>query len=80
MKHKSTELVRGNMGEVRLSVYTVRSTLAPQWWEFRRRFHWWRIEQRVKSNRKMLSAETQAALAWAEEAIANDFLYGRENW
>lgn len=67
-------------GEVRLEIVTIRSTLVPQWWEFRRRLRWWRLEQKVRSNRKQLSAETQIALAWAEEALEREFLFGKDNW
>lgn len=71
------EVVR--FGEVRLEISTVCSSLTPQWWELRRRFRWWRLEQKVKSDRKKLSEETQAALSWAEECLEREFLFGKEN-
>lgn len=63
-------------GEIRVEIYTVRSTLAPQWWEFKKRFRWWRLEQRVRNARELLAPETQLALAWAEEALEREYLYG----
>jgi hypothetical protein len=63
---------------IRLEIRDDRSILLPQWWEIRRRFRWWRLKQHVKSNRKKLSEETQIALAWAEEALEREFLYGKE--
>lgn len=65
---------------VRLEIVQLRSSIAPQWWEARRRFRWWRLCQRVRSDRKKLSSETQTALAWAEEALEREFLYGRDEW
>lgn len=65
-------------GEIRLEVYTVRSSLLPQWWEFRRRFRWWRLQQRVRTNRKKLSVETQIALTLAEEALEREFNLKKE--
>lgn len=67
-------------GEVRLEVATMRSSLTPQWWEFRRRLRWWRLTQHVKSNRKKLSEEAQIALNWAEETLEREFLYGKRDW
>lgn len=67
-------------GEIRLEIYAVRSSLTPQWWEFRRRFRWWRLNQQVRSNRKKLSHETQLALAWAEEALEREFLFRKDKW
>lgn len=67
-------------GEIRLEVCLTQSSIAPQWWEMRRRYRLWRIAQYVKSNRKKLSPETQAALAWAEESIERDYLFGKDNW
>lgn len=66
-------------GEIRLEVYIERSSLLPQWWEFRRRFRWWRISQYVRTNRNKLSIETQLALAWAEEALEREFMIGNED-
>jgi hypothetical protein len=80
MMRRRTEVEKfTNRGEtLRLEIVTMRSPLAPQWWEVRRRFRWWRLEQRVKSNRNMLSQEAQTALAWAEEALEREFLYGKD--
>jgi hypothetical protein len=63
---------------IRLTVHEVRSPLVPKWWEFRRRIRWMRIRYRVDHNRKSLSPETQSALAWAEEALEREFLYGKD--
>jgi hypothetical protein len=63
---------------LRLEIVSVRSPLVPQWWEIRRRIRWWRLCQKVKSDRKKLSVETQAALAWAEEALEREFLLGKD--
>lgn len=80
MKHRTElEKVTDRAGEtIRLEIYEVRSILVPQWWELRRRLRWWRLKQYVRSNRKMLSEETQVALAWAEEALEREFLYGKD--
>lgn len=67
-------------GAIRLEVCSVHSPLVPQWWEFRRRLRWWRLTQRVRNDRKKLSTETQVALAWAEEALEREFLYGKDMW
>lgn len=76
--------VRHNM-PIRLEVYTTRSTLYPEWWQFRRRYQWWRLRHRVRNNRKRLSPETQQALSYAEEALERELLHGdkpiaRELW
>lgn len=66
-------------GEIRLELYMGRSSLMPQWWEARRRYRWWRLAQYVRSHRQKLSTETQVALAWAEEALEREFLFGNED-
>lgn len=79
LKKRTVEEWVNDRGEfVRLEVVSIRSSLYPQWWQFKRRFRWWRLCQQVKSDRKKLDPETQAALAWAEEAIQREFLYGKE--
>lgn len=63
---------------VRLEICEVRSLLVPRPWEVRRYFRWMRLKHRVSRNRKKLDPETQAALAWAEEALEREFLYGKD--
>lgn len=65
---------------IRLEVCEVRSPLAPQWWELGRRYRWWLLKHRVKSARKKLSPETQAALAWAEEALERELMFGKDGY
>lgn len=60
-------------GEIRLEVYRVRSSITPQWWEFGKRMRWWQLQQRVRTNRKKLSVESQIALTLAEEALEREF-------
>lgn len=79
MRRKTEIELITHPGEIRLEIYEVRSTIAPQWWEVRRCFRWWRLKQRVRSNRQKLSTETQVALAWAEEALEREFLFEKEN-
>lgn len=76
MRQKTDIELVTQRGEIRLEIYTVRSNLAPQWWEFRKRLRWWRLAQRVRNARELLSVETQAALYWAEEALEREYLYG----
>ena len=64
-------------GEVRLEIYTIRSTLSPQWWEFTKRYRWWRLQTQVRHDRSKLSYDTQKALYEAEKAIENELFYGR---
>jgi hypothetical protein len=61
-------------GEVRLEIDTVRSNLVPQWWEVRKLYRWWKLQNRVQNDRRKLSVETQAALYWAEEALERELL------
>lgn len=59
-------------GEIRLEISVERSNMLPEWWEFRRRYRWWRLAQQVKNGREKLDVETQAALYWAEEALERE--------
>lgn len=63
---------------VRLEIHEPKSVLTPRWWELRRRIRWLRLKHYVLNNRKKLSLETQAALAWAEEALEREFIYGKD--
>jgi hypothetical protein len=63
---------------IRLEIHEPKSVLTPRWWELRRRIRWLRLKHYVLNNRKKLSLETQAALAWAEEALEREFIYGKE--
>lgn len=63
---------------VRLEIHEPKSVLTPRWWELRRRIRWLRLKHYVLNNRKKLSVETQAALAWAEEALEREFIYGKD--
>ena len=63
-------------GEIRLEIVTMRSFITPRWWEFKKRYRWWRLQHHVRSDRRKLSPETQMALAWAEEALERELLYG----
>jgi hypothetical protein len=64
---------------IRLEICEVRSILVPRWWDVRRRIRWERLKYRVRYNRKKLDDETQVALAWAEEALEREFIYGNED-
>lgn len=66
-------------GEIRLEIRNVRSTLMPQWWEFRKLARWWRLQHRVNHARQLLHPETQVALRWAEEALEREYLYGKDS-
>lgn len=64
---------------IRLEIVQVRSIFAPRWWEVRKIYRWLQLQHRVKRERKKLSMETQMALAWAEEALERELLYGKED-
>lgn len=79
MRQRTEVELFNDRGEtIRLTVHRVRSSVVPKWWDFRRRVRWMRITYRVDHNRRMLSPETQSALAWAEEALEREFLYGKD--
>lgn len=63
---------------IRLEICDVRSPLHPRWWDVRRRFRWWLLKHRVQFDRKKLAPETQSALAWAEDALEREFLFGKD--
>jgi len=65
---------------IRLEICEVRSILVPRWWEVRKRFRWELLKHRVKHDRKKLEPETQVALAWAEEALEREFLFGKDQY
>lgn len=71
------ERVTDRGSQIRLEISEHRSLLVPQWWDVRGRFRWWRLKKDVESYRKRLDPETQLALAWAEEALEREFLFGK---
>lgn len=83
MRQRSAIELVTQRGEVRLQIDLGLSNIAPEWWELRKRFRWWRLNHAVRNNREILDIETQAALAWAEEALGRELrrhLYGRDYW
>lgn len=77
-KKTSTEFISDRGDVVRLEICSMRSPFKPQWWEIRKQFRWRLLMHRVKNDRQKLSAETQRALAWAEESIERELLFGKE--
>lgn len=63
-------------GPITIQICEVRSFLTPRWYELRALYRWYRLMYRVEKDRRKLSEETQHALAWAEEALEREFLYG----
>lgn len=73
------EKFRGRGDLIQLEIHEPRSTLTPRWWELRRRMRWLQLKHRVLHDRKKLHPETQSALAWAEEALEREYLYGKDD-
>ena len=77
MRPKTEVEIASHRGEIRLEICTMRSNIVPRWWEFRRYYRWMKLVRQVENDRKNLDPETQLALAWAEEALEREFVYGR---
>lgn len=57
----------------------MRSLLAPRWWEFRRRYRWWRLDREVAKERRKLTPEARELLDDLNREMERRILFGNDS-